>query len=114
LRVLYHEAALFVFPSLAEGFGYPPLEAMACGTPVVAVRTGPMPEVLGEAPWWVESGEPAELAEAIAALLGSESLQQELIERGRRQAERFASTDSTERLLECLEAVWEENQRAPP
>jgi glycosyltransferase involved in cell wall biosynthesis len=114
LRVLYHEATFFVFPSLAEGFGYPPLEAMACGTPVIAVRTGPMPEVLGEAPYWVESGEPAELGEAIAALLGSESLQQELIERGRRQAERFASTDSTNRLLECLQAVWEENQRASP
>ena len=77
LHVLYHEATLFVFPSLAEGFGVPPLEAMVCGTPVIAVRTGPMPEVLGNAPYWVETGEPDALAQAMLTLLGSESQMRE-------------------------------------
>jgi glycosyltransferase involved in cell wall biosynthesis len=106
LHVLYHEATLFVFPSLAEGFGYPPLEAMACGTPVIAVRAGPMPEVLGQAPYWVETGEPIPLAQAMMALLQSESQRRTLSEAGRKQAERYATTASTELLLDCLEAAW--------
>jgi glycosyltransferase involved in cell wall biosynthesis len=108
LHVLYHEASLFVFPSLAEGFGFPPLEAMACGTPVIAVQTGPMPEVLGQAPYWVERGSPAQLAKAIATLLASEDQRQRLIERGHRLAERYASTEPASRLIECLESTWAE------
>lgn len=114
LHVLYHEATLFVFPSLAEGFGIPPLEAMACGTPVIAVRTGPMPEVLGNAPYWVEEGEPAELTEAMLTLLRSESQRQILIETGRKQADRYATTASTEFVLDCLEAVWAEGRGNRP
>ena len=113
LHALYHEATLFVFPSLAEGFGYPPLEAMACGTPVIAVRAGPMPEVLGQAPYWVETGESAGLAQAMLALLQSESQRRTLSEAGRKQAERYATTASTDRLIDCLEAVWAEGQAGP-
>lgn len=110
LHVLYHEATLFVFPSLAEGFGFPPLEAMACSTPVIAVSKDPMPEVLGEAPHWVEMGSPSHLASAIKALLESESLRQSLKEAGFRQAERYATTDSTDRLIQCLEESFSETR----
>lgn len=113
LHVLYHEAVLFVFPSLAEGFGYPPLEAMACGTPVIAVRTGPMPEVLGEAPWWLESGDAGLIAEALTTLLGSERRRKRLSEAGLRQAERYVEADSTNRLIDCLESTWEEARGVP-
>ena len=110
LHVLYHEATLFVFPSLAEGFGLPPLEAMACVTPVIAVRTGPMPEVLGDAPYWVEEGEPAELTEAMLTLLRSDSQRRTLVEAGRKQAQRYATTASTELMLDCLESAWAEGR----
>ena len=110
LHVLYHKATLFVFPSLAEGFGVPPLEAMACGTPVIAVRTGPMPEVLGNAPYWVEGGEPAELTEAMLTLLRSEGQRRVLSESGRQHAEQFATSASTDRLIECLEAVCDKGR----
>lgn len=111
LHVLYCEASLFVFPSLAEGFGFPPLEAMACGTPVIAVKTGPMPEVLGQAPYWVERGSPAHLAKAIAALLASEDQRQHFSEAGRLLAERYASSEPANLLIECLEKAWAEATR---
>ena len=69
LRGLYERCACFVFPSLDEGFGLPPLEAMACGAPVVAARAGSLPEVLGAGArlWDPDGAEP--LADAIAAVL---------------------------------------------
>lgn len=110
LHTLYHEATLFVFPSLAEGFGFPPLEAMACSTPVIAVSKDPMPEVLGDAPYWVEMGSPQELASAIQTLLESESRRRSLIEAGLRQAEMYATSEPTDRLIRCLEESFSETR----
>ena len=70
-------------------------------------------EVLGQAPYWVETGEPAPLAQAMMALLQSESQRRSLSEAGRKQAERYATTASTDRLIDCLEAVWAERQAGP-
>lgn len=69
LPALYSAALLFVYPSLYEGFGLPPLEAMACGCPVVVVRNGVPPEVVGEGALVVEPGNTGACAEAIARLL---------------------------------------------
>lgn len=66
---LYRGAAAFAFPSLAEGFGLPPLEAMACGTPVVASDRTSLPEVLGEAALLVDPADPAALGEALERVL---------------------------------------------
>lgn len=62
LPALFRSAKVFVFPSLAEGFGLPPLEAMACGAPVIAARSTSIPEVLGDAAGWFEPGDVDELA----------------------------------------------------
>ncbi len=62
---LYRRAALLVFPSLYEGFGLPPLEAMACGCPVAASRAGALPEVCGDAAVLFDPGDPAAIAAGI-------------------------------------------------
>jgi len=89
LPSLYRGAALFVFPSLAEGFGLPPLEAMACGAPVAASRAASLPEVLGDAALWFDPADPAALAETLVRALETPGLREELVEKGRRRAATF-------------------------
>ena len=79
---LYNLADLFVFPSLYEGFGLPPLEAMACGTPVVAADNSSIPEVVGDAARLVDAGNPEDLAEAIRDVLDHPDQAEELVRRG--------------------------------
>jgi glycosyltransferase involved in cell wall biosynthesis len=87
---LYHDAALFVFPSLYEGFGLPVLEAMAAGTPVVTTREGSIPEVGGDDVIYANGRNPSELAGRILEVLGwSESERQQHIRSARIQAGRF-------------------------
>lgn len=75
-------ATIFAYPSLYEGFGLPPLQAMAAGTPVVATRCGALEEVLGEAAWLVGIGDADALAEALEKLLGDEDARRQLAQRG--------------------------------
>ena len=86
----YHEAALFVFPSLYEGFGIPPLEAMAAGCPVVTIDASSMPEVCGAAAEYAVPGEPASLASAMENVLFSPQRAAELRAAGRQQITRFS------------------------
>jgi glycosyltransferase involved in cell wall biosynthesis len=89
LPALLGAARVFAFPSLYEGFGLPPLEAMACGTPVVASCGGALEDVVDDAALRVPDGEEDEFAEALLRALGDESLRSELRARGLRQAARF-------------------------
>lgn len=93
---LYRTAACFVYPSRYEGFGLPPLEAMACGAPVVAANTSSLPEVIGEAGFLVSPDDARGMAGAIIAILLQEELAQTLRQRGLAQAARF-SWDRTAR-----------------
>jgi alpha-1,3-rhamnosyl/mannosyltransferase len=88
LPALLSGAQCFVFPSQQEGFGLPPLEAMACGTPVIASNRTSLPEVVGDAGLLVEP-EPAALAVAILRLLGDQDLRRDLAARGRARAAIF-------------------------
>lgn len=81
-RELYEGARLLVLPSFEEGFGFPVLEAMTIGVPVVAARRGSLPEVLGDAGLLVDPDRPAEIADAIARLAGDEALAAECAARG--------------------------------
>ncbi|MHB0876480.1 MAG: glycosyltransferase family 4 protein [Anaerolineae bacterium] len=96
-------ARCFVFPSLYEGFGLPPLEAMACGAPVVATRSGSVPEVCGDAAILVPPESPAGLAEAMARLLGDDGLGQWLRQKGLVRAARFTWQDAVERTVRAYE-----------
>ena len=86
---LYSGAECLVFPSLYEGFGFPPLEAMACGTPVISSDRTSLPEVVGDAGVLVDPHDEGAIAEAIRALLGDESRAREIGERGRERAAAF-------------------------
>ena len=96
LRVFFESAALFVFPSLYEGFGLPPLEAMATGTPVVASNVSSLPEVLGDAALLANPENVFEIARAIRDALLDEDLRADLIAKGKAQAARY-SWDRTAR-----------------
>lgn len=89
LPALYSCAAAFVFPSLYEGFGLPPLEAMACGTPVVTSNVSSLPEVVGDAALTVDPYDVAALAAAIERALTDEPLRAELRARGLARAAQF-------------------------
>jgi glycosyltransferase involved in cell wall biosynthesis len=90
LAALYRMATLFAFPSLYEGFGLPPLEAMACGTPVVTSRISSLPEVVGDGALLVDPYSEEEIAQAIARVLDDEDLRQRLVERGLARARGFS------------------------
>ena len=90
LPFFYCAAQLFIFPSLYEGFGFPPLEAMACGTPVVCSNVSSLPEVVGDAALLAAPTDVFALAEAMRQILALPELAQELRQRGLRQAARFS------------------------
>ncbi len=90
LPALYGGAMLFVLPSLFEGFGLPMLEAMACGTPVVASHAGALPEVGGDAACYFDPSSVAMMQETIRQCLRDDVLRHELAQRGRRRASQFS------------------------
>lgn len=106
LRVFYQAAEVFVFPSLHEGFGLPPLEAMAQGTPVVTSNVSSLPEVVGDAAVLVHPENVFEIARGVERALLDEELRQELRQRGQRQIARFSWERSVRQVLEIYsEAV---------
>lgn len=90
LVTLYNVADMLVFPSISEGFGWPPLEAMACGCPVIASNAGSLPEICGDACLYVNATNTGEIAEAINRVLGEEKLRDKLIATGRLQAATYS------------------------
>lgn len=101
LADLYRFADLVLYPSLHEGFGLPPLEAMACGVPVIAARAGSLPEVLGDAAIYFDPIDPEALAGAAARLLRDPAAAELLRVRGRRQAARYRWEDAADRTWEA-------------
>ncbi len=90
LAALYRMASVFAFPSLYEGFGLPPLEAMACGTPVVTSRISSLPEVVGEAAELVDPYSVEDIARGLEAVLGNGEWAAELVRRGRERVRHFS------------------------
>jgi len=109
LPALYNLADLFVFPSLYEGFGLPPLEAMACGTPVVVSALSSLPEVVGDGALLVPPQEVEALAEAMEKALSDPSLREELRSKGLERAKRFTWSEAAKRLLAIYKRVGGED-----
>ena len=105
LAVLYRLAAAFVFPSLYEGFGLPPLEAMASGTPVISSNVSSLPEVVGNAAILIDPLDPQALADAMARVLGDGALRTELIRRGHERVAAFSWERSVARVREIYAEV---------
>jgi glycosyltransferase involved in cell wall biosynthesis len=100
LRCFYESAAAFVFPSRYEGFGLPPLEAMACGTPVVTSNVSSLPEVVGDAAVLVNPENVFDIARGIREVLLDQPMREELIRRGHAQAARFSWERTAREVLE--------------
>ena len=98
-------ASVFVFPSLYEGFGLPPLEAMAHGTPVVTSNTSSLPEVAGNAALLVNPENVFEIQRALQRALLDPALRDRMKQRGYDQAQRFSWTSSVERILAIYREV---------
>jgi glycosyltransferase involved in cell wall biosynthesis len=104
LPLLYSGAEIFIYPSLFEGFGMPPLEAMACGTPVIASNRTSVPEVLGDAALFVDPLNPAEITQSIKEILSDSSLRETCRQKGIERARLF----SWERNAELTVSLYNE------
>jgi glycosyltransferase involved in cell wall biosynthesis len=105
LPVLYSLADLFVYPSLYEGFGLPPLEAMACGVPVVCSNASSLPEVTGDAALAVDPRDTGALIEALRLVMADSSLRKGMVAKGIKQAARFSWSDSAQQLVTLFEGL---------
>lgn len=105
LVLLYNVADMLLFPSFYEGFGWPPLEAMACGTPVVCSDRGSLNEVVGDAVFIVDPENPKAIAEGIERVFEDTRLRETLIERGLERAKRFTWAKTAQQVLKVYHEV---------
>jgi len=105
MPALYAAAHALVLPSFYEGFGLPPLEAMACGTPVAVSRAASLPELVGEAGMYFDPRDEEDLADALLRILGSEDLRADLARRGRERARAYGWERTIEALVRSYERL---------
>lgn len=105
LKCAYEKASVFLFPSRYEGFGIPPLEAMSCGTPVIASNTSSLPEILGDAAMFADPDNHMKIAEHISEIVSNEKLSDELVHRGLEQAGQYEWNKSARKLRQILREV---------
>lgn len=105
LPVFYSSADVFVFPSLYEGFGLPPLEAMACGAPVITSNRSSLPEIVGNAGILVNPESPKEIAQAVWKVLSDKNLRDQLIKKGLEQVQQFSWEEAAQKTLAVYQSV---------
>jgi glycosyltransferase involved in cell wall biosynthesis len=108
LRALYEHARAYVYPSLYEGFGFTPLEAMTCGCPVIVSSAASLPEVCGDAALYCNPHDPQDIANKIKLLMTSPALQNELRQKGLEQAKRFSWEKCALETLDVIHKVLEQ------
>jgi glycosyltransferase involved in cell wall biosynthesis len=106
LITLYSLADVFAFPSFSEGFGIPPLEAMACGAPVITSNTSSLPEVAGDAALLVDPHDVKALGHAITRLLEDEQLREELRQKGYQRARQYTWSASASKMLSVYQKLY--------
>ena len=113
LAALYHDAALFVFPSLSEGFGLPGLEAMAHGTPVLAAYASCLPEIYGDAAEYFEPKKAGDLTRKIDALIANDTRREELTTAGYEQLKLYSWAKTAEQTLGVYDHAANAHSRSP-
>lgn len=108
LRMLYSRASLFVFPSRYEGFGFPVLEAMACGVPVISSKSSALPEVAGDAAILVDPGNVKALEHAMVQVLQDVELQKALRQKGLNRAAQFSWRRAAEQTLQVYHSIGQQ------
>lgn len=103
LPALYSGASVFVYPAFYEGFGMPPLEAMACGVPVITADNSSLPEVVGDAAIKVRAADTSRLASEIENVLTNKSLADDMVKKGLVQSKKFSWDKSAKKLLDLLD-----------
>ncbi|OQA89887.1 MAG: D-inositol 3-phosphate glycosyltransferase [Elusimicrobia bacterium ADurb.Bin231] len=106
LKTLYQNAEAFVYPSLYEGFGLPPLEAMACGCPVVTSNVSSLPEVCGDASVYVDPCSIDSIADGMYSVLSNENLRKSMIEKGLERVKMFNWDRCAAETLKVFEEVY--------
>ena len=105
MPALMSGAEIFIYPSLYEGFGLPPLEAMACGTPVITSNVSSLPEVVGDAALMVDPHDVVALADAMHRVLTDRELREEMRRRGLERANEFSWEETARQTLRVYEEV---------
>jgi len=105
LPYIYNGASVFVYPSLYEGFGLPPLEAMACGVPVVAAKTSSLPEVVGKAGILIDPQDEMALAKAIKKLILNPKLAKKMAQKGIARAKNFSWSLAARQTLKVFKTL---------
>jgi len=106
LAKTYNLASIFVYPSFYEGFGIPPLEAMACGTPVIASNRSSIPEVCGDAILYVDPDDTSDITNKIKTLIADENLQKVLVDKGLKKAKEYSWDKSTQAHLKIIKELF--------
>lgn len=106
LVTLYSMADIFAFPSFFEGFGIPPIEAMACGTPVITSNTSSLPEVVGDAALLVDPHNIDEMAHTMLRVLHQESLRTELRQKGYQRVQQFTWEVVAQKMLNVYQQLF--------
>ena len=105
LKKLYKKAKIFLFPSLYEGFGIPPFEAMASGTPVISSNVASLPEVCGDSAYYVNPYDVNDIAKGMETVLKDEELQKELIQKGLERVKLYSWEKSANKLIKIIEGL---------
>lgn len=105
LALIYNKASVFVFPSFYEGFGLPPLEAMACGCPVIVSDSASLPEVCGDSALYVNPKEPESIANSIMKIIEDTELRNQLVRKGIERAKNFRWENTAKEILKIFEEV---------
>lgn len=107
LALLYNESKLLLFPSFYEGFGLPPLEAMACGTPVITSNLSSMPEVCADAAIYIDPHNVEDIFQKMQTVLSNEALQQKLTNKGLEHIKQFTWEKATDKHIKVFNEVLE-------
>jgi glycosyltransferase involved in cell wall biosynthesis len=105
LAAIYSGAEIFIFPSLYEGFGYPPLEAMACGCPVVSSNVSSMPEILGDACVYFDPYDVNDMYIKIKDLIDDKLKREKFVVKGFEQVKKYMNDTGSNKILELFRGI---------